>query len=769
MTHIQRWTSVLLAVTVHFSGGTAWAQATFSVSSTASTVIRTGHAEPLGALSFSVISGTTVDEIIPIDLSPAVLTGDAAAIVILTNGVQATGFSAMVDPDAGQVRLHVPDGVGSGTLVSLEGLRISVPASGIETLDARISTVENRLVAGSRVVQVIARVADAIVIDPSTDPVYTYSSGRVLIDHLGHFTFSEGFARAFSEDGAGQTTPTEIIFQVSSLPRNTQLRFPAIIGSQTGASLTTDDVEDVTLASGGARNRVVYTFSSGASSPSAVDVFSFSPVLERTGPVGAGTGFYQVMIGPIGAAKPTRASPSKAVPRYDELLLPVLGPDLPTSKTFLFPVERGVDTQSFTVSNTATGAVLLTIRAFDEAGDLLEGSDVANERSRTLGAGQTLTFDLETMFGQGATAGTVASVAIESKSDRPAATKIGTTVGGAYAVDSQAPVEPAYFPFDRRSAGEMPLVSVAGAGTADFESRWTLMDTAGVEQAAAVREAGSGGALRGSLDTLFGITAAAVPLAGYVRVESIEAQFRGNLVDNPSEETLAVPALGATGSSRAVFPYFVIGGGYNTVVTLINASDKTAAVTATAFDADGVTIAPGFTTRIAQRTMEELDWAAILGTGSLRQGYFALDVVQADRSHPFASVPDLAGVVRIEAPGSGAAAALTNEIGDEFFFTPIRSDEDEYTGLSILNEGQEAIEVLLEAYATDGELLDAAELLVAGRATHIGLLREFLPELGATDGGYVRVTSTSIRMRAFALRGRMDGTRLLHLAPQTAP
>ena len=282
-------------------------------------------------------------------------------------------------------------------------------------------------------------------------------------------------------------------------------------------------------------------------------------------------------------------------------------------------------------------------------------------------------------------------------------------------------------------------------------------------------QVGAGGALRGSLDTLFGITAAAVPLTGYVRVESIEAQFRGNLVDNPGEETLAVPALGATGSSWTVFPYFVIGGGYNTVITLITASEQTAAVTATAFDADGAKIAPGFTTRISPRTMEELDWAAILGTGSLRQGYFALDVVQADRPHPFVSTPHLAGTIRIEAPGSRTAAALTNEPGDEFFFTPVRSDEDEYTGLSILNMGQEAIEVLIEAYATDGELLDAAELLVAGRATRIGLLRELLPELGTVDGGYVRVMSTSIRMRALALRGRLDGTALLHLAAQTAP
>ena len=751
-----------MALAVLAGGRTAWAQATFSVSSTAATVIRTGHAEPVGGLTFTIVSGTTVAEDIAIDLSPAVLTNVDTDIP--TSPAQ-TGFSATVDRNAGRVALHVPAGIGPGTVVHLEGLQVSVPASGIETLAARISTVENRLTSGSHVARVIAGVDDAIVIDPSTDSIYTYNSGRVLIDHLGHFTFSEGFAAAFSD-------ATQIIFQASSLPRNTQLRFPATIGSQTGARLTTTDSAadgaDVTLASGGSHNRVVYRFAQGASSRSAVDVFSFRPVLERTGPVGAGTGFYQVTIGPIGAAKPTRALPSKAVPRYDEFLLPVLA-NLPSSKTFLFPVERGVDTQSFTVSNTATGAVPLTIRAFDEAGDLLEGSDVANERARTLGAGQTLTFDLGTMFGQGATAGTVASVAIESKSDRPVATKIGTTAGGAYAVDSQAPVEPAYFPFDRRSAGEMPLVSVAGAGAADFESQWTLMDTAGVEQASAVREAGAGGALRGSLDTLFGIAAAAVPLAGYVRVESIEAQFRGNLVDNPGEETLAVPALWATGSSRAVFPYFVIGGGYNTVVTLINASDETAAVTATAFDADGAKIAPGFTTRIPPQTMEELDWAAILGTGSLRQGYFALDVVQADRPHPFVSVPPLAGAVRIEAPGSRTAAALSNESGDEFFFTPIRSDGDEYTGLSILNEGQEAIEVLIEAYAADGELLDAAELMVAGGASKIGLLRELLPELGSADGGYVRVTSTSIRMRALAVRGRLDGTTLLHLAAQTAP
>ena len=89
------------------------------------------------------------------------------------------------------------------------------PAS--KTLDARISTVENRLTAGNQVIRVIAGVAAAIVVDPTTDSVFTYSSGRVLVDPLGHFTFSEGFAQAFSDDtNAGRTAPTEIIFQAST-------------------------------------------------------------------------------------------------------------------------------------------------------------------------------------------------------------------------------------------------------------------------------------------------------------------------------------------------------------------------------------------------------------------------------------------------------------------------------------------------------------------------------------------------------------------------
>ena len=131
MPNIRRWTRVLLlAVSVLAHSPTAWAQATFSVSSSPSTVIRTGHAEPVGAMTFSIVSGSTVEEIIPIDLSPAVLT--SASAVISARGFPSTDLSATVDPEAGRVELHIPAGMGPGTSVNVEGLRVSVASTGIE-------------------------------------------------------------------------------------------------------------------------------------------------------------------------------------------------------------------------------------------------------------------------------------------------------------------------------------------------------------------------------------------------------------------------------------------------------------------------------------------------------------------------------------------------------------------------------------------------------------------------------------------------------------
>ena len=763
------WLAVLLWAGA-LAAGEAHAQATFSVSSSSSVVVRTGHTEPLGAVTFRVDSGTSVEDVIEIALGSDVFLTSGDTVDISTRGrVSEANFSTSVEADAGVVRLIVPDGMQSNDSVTIKGLRVSIPASGIETLDARISMSANQLDSRSRDVRLISRVADGIFIDPTTDSAYTYNANSRIVDNLGNFVFGEGFAGAFNED-------VEIIFRASPLPRNTQLRFPFEIPSQSGGALLLKDpsndeeINGVVLVSGERRNEVVYTIESTGSSGAIVETFSFRPMLERTGNPGAGTGFYQVTLGPVGAAEPSPAAPSRAVPRYEELLLPELA-ELSRSRTFLFPVDRGADTQTFTVANTAVGSAPLTLRAYDAAGELLSGPDIANEVSRVLGANRTLTFGLDEMFGDDATTETVASVAIESRNDRAVTTAIGVSAGGRFAAVSRAGIEPAYFPFDRRNASEAPIVSVVGESIEAFEARWTLMDATGAEIASATSEVEPGGAVRGGLDELFGMAAGALPLAGYVRLESETAQFHGSLVDNPGEASHAVPGLVASGVSRIVYPYFTVAPVYDTVVTLVNASNQIAIIRATAYDYEGAAMAEAFQTQISPLGMAELSWKEILGMGvDWRSGYFAIEV-QSQISNPFASIPRVAGMVRIETPGvSAAAAQLSADRGNELFITPVASTDDEFTGLAIRNRGTaEAMEVMVEYYAADGELLEVAELEVSPRALHVALLRDLFPEVDSETGGYLRLTSPSTRMAAISYRGPFDRSWLLYLKAQTAP
>ena len=146
MTPIRRSVCVLLAVAVLAGGSTAWAQAVFQVSSSQTTVVRTGHAEPVGAIVFSVTAGKTAVGVIEIDLRPAVLTNSTVDI----SGPNSEGFSASVDRAARRVQLRVPADVEPGAVVRVEGLRVSVPASGIEKLEARFFSDENFLAAGIR-------------------------------------------------------------------------------------------------------------------------------------------------------------------------------------------------------------------------------------------------------------------------------------------------------------------------------------------------------------------------------------------------------------------------------------------------------------------------------------------------------------------------------------------------------------------------------------------------------------------------------------------
>ena len=746
------------------------AQAAFSVSSSTTRLIRTGHTEKIGAVTFTVDSGASVEGTIEIDLSPAVLTG-GDRLRVTPGGGFTGGFGATIDAEGRRITLSVPAGMTAGQSVTLDEVRMSAPATGVETIDAAVSVTGNRIGARDRAVRVVSGLVDGLRVDPASDAAYTYTSGRALADNVGNFIFSEGFASAWTgADEAAGTGATHIVVRVSALPRNTQLRFPATILSATGATLTTEpDPEDemTVRVAGQVPTELDYTFTPAESSPTRIDTFSFSPVLEVTGAPGPGTGFFQVTLGPVGAAEPTPSLPSTAVPRYAEHLLPAIGPELSPRRTFLFPVDAAADDRVFTVSNTTPATAPLTIRAYDAEGRPVAGDGVVNPVTRVLPGNRTAAIRVEDAIGVGA--GAVASIEIESRHDRTVAAALGTMAGGRWALAPTEAVEPAFFPFDRSGPGQTPVLTVVAESAGDFSAEWTLVDADGAAVAAVTREGAPRSAVRGTLDALFDIDPGQAPLEGYVRVESDAARFRGLVVDNPDRGAQGVGALSAPGRSSVTHPYFAAGAGFNTRVTLVNASAETAFIRARAYDVDGTEHGSGFATSIPPRAMETLDWSAILGAGAdLVWGYFTVEVRGAVAS-PFHSAPRVAGAVRIVTGDIGAAAALSGRRADQYFFAPVASTEEEATGVVILNRGADAMTVSVEAYAAGGRRLDAGTVEVAPRAAHIGLLRDLTPEAGAHSGGYVRLLSTSTRMQAVAYRMRVDRGWIVHLEAQTAP
>ncbi len=780
------------------AGVAADAQATFTLSSTSKTVVNTGHAEPIAAITFTVSSGTSTAGAFEIDLGDDIVLSTRANGIVITPsaGAPPTGYSASQDEETGIITVNLPAGLTQGQSVTVEGVRFSVPASGITTLTAQITSSVHRLGQRDRQIQVLGGVMQGLVVDEESDSSFGFTAQGVASDELGTFIFREGFAGAWADaTGPGVTGATQVIFQVFSLPANTQLVFPASIDSGVGGVLVLDDCDLQTVDyedcetravdAGFEEDPVIYEYAQPPGSTGRFgDIFSFRPTLNSEQP-GVGTGYFQVSLGPIGALEPTMDLPLTAVPRYDALWLPAGGPDGPRSKTFRFTVDPEAESQTFTVTNVADGASPLTLKAFDSDGETLDRADADGRVSRTLAGKRTLTFTLADMFGDGATRDTVAWVEIIAASDKVVGASTVSVADGNYTMYSQTPISPAFLPFNRADSAQVPVLSVVGESPDTTDWVWTLYDDAGVEQASFTTvDAEPGAAVRGALDDVFDVDASTLPLVGYVRVESDDADFRGAIVDNPGELAHSTPALLRSGVRRRVYPYFSKGGGYDTVVTLINGSPQNAFVQLTAYGADGMEMGSRVT-NVPSNTMDELSWGQILGSDTFQWGWFAVEVAGTSAS-PFATPPRVAASVRVEAVGdSRASSPLSIGRGEEFFFTPVRSSDTEYTGLAIRNGGNEEMTVTVEAWNADGEMLASSKEEIAANAVHIAALRTLLapdedpdptPDPEAVDesymgqdGGYVRVSTESTRMMAIGFLGRLDRGRLTYLHPQTAP
>ncbi len=170
----------LLAVLLVFtSAPKARAQAIFDLSANQATLTKTGHAELLGEITITVVSGTSAAGTVEVSIAPTRLTNDATSGITVTfNGIGWTAGPSVpnVFPDSGLVVVTIPAGGTAGDSVVIEGLRVSVPESDTENLRVTISASSNFFTqTGQGSVPLVQGTADGLVVDEDSDFTLQYS------------------------------------------------------------------------------------------------------------------------------------------------------------------------------------------------------------------------------------------------------------------------------------------------------------------------------------------------------------------------------------------------------------------------------------------------------------------------------------------------------------------------------------------------------------------------------------------------------------------
>jgi hypothetical protein len=760
---------VLLLVAV-LDVQSAQAQATFSVAGAASTMTKIGYAELAGPVTFTVVSGTTAAGTIEFFLPNVTLTATSGITVTGSGGLTTASLGAVV-PEGGVIDISIPSGATAGSSVTLSGVRVSAVGATFDTLTAAISSTNNSVFAGQNRIAIATGFADGMTLKVTGDATVSVVN-NTIVSGPGNFQVTEGWVHSFSSavGVAGQTAKTQIIMQVIGLPDNVSLTFPGVISSDNGdsATLVTKSGGDETLTNQSTTNRVVYIFNDSLTSANLLDSFTITPAVGLTGSAGTGTAFIQVAMGPIGAAVPNTQYPSTDVPRFSEVFLPPVS-TVPSVVTTLFhPVPLALSNESWSISNTTTGGAVITARARLEDGTLSTG--VANEVTINVPSHQTTTVSLKDIFGSNAAPSGVAAVEFSSVNNGVVANGIGSSANNRLSLVSPTEQVITYLPFDRTTSTDVPTLTVENTSENDIPAQITLRSSSGASIVTVSRTVKTRGAVRESFSSLF--SGASIPSDGYVIVRGVTGTLRSVLLNHPSATVEAVPSLTGTPNSSIVSPFFVFGGGFNTVVTLINASDSLPVrVSVMPYSPAGVALASQpFIQTITATQRQNFDFAALFGQGQVASGYFSL-TLESSVPNPFATPATIYGIERISIGGASTVVPLVSDAGSRFFLTPVTENADAYTGISVVNSSAVPVSVTFEAFSAAGASLGTNTINISNGVATIQLLRELIPQFINQDGGTVKITTTG-NVRVLGFRGTLYGApfaELLFLRGETTP
>src|SRR5437667_2758440 len=227
--------AVFVSVLMLFSSGSVLAQGLFRGFGFPRTVTATGQAEVLGPIMVTMVQGPAGAGTLVIDLSPLQMTNANAADISVTATALTVGSTA-IDADNHLVKIPVIAGGAASGSIRIEGIRVAVAGTGINSFNAKLSWPDSlNVFIDSATVPVIAAVQSGLIAQAVGDrfTVFNgkiYGSGPTIRD-------TEGYASAFSNSSqSGQTNPTQVRIRVTDFPDNLQMIFPAVVTANESAA-----------------------------------------------------------------------------------------------------------------------------------------------------------------------------------------------------------------------------------------------------------------------------------------------------------------------------------------------------------------------------------------------------------------------------------------------------------------------------------------------------------------------------------------------------
>jgi hypothetical protein len=758
-----------------------FAQALLSVGSAPTTAADIGYTELAGTISLAVFSGSTSADHVVI-MYPVSITNNLASDISIvgTGHLSGIAHAPAIDSTINAISFDVPAGGLTGDTIFISGVRLDVADTlGLAQVAATVYSSANTIMTGQTFPVVIGSVEQPFSIDDAVSNPLSYSFGIVTND-TSSFAISENYPEAFTGLGAGggQTVATQIrITPFDPIPDGATVTFDATVtDAATGATLATLSGLPETVPRNDGSEDVVFVFTPGAGSSSALESFAITMTLTQPPASGSGSIRFQAALIPIGAAVPNADFPSTDIPRYAERLVPSDAELVGGSTVLDFPflIEASNTYTGIAITNINDFPVEGTFTAYDPSGALITGSTITNPVDIVLPANGQYSKLASEIFGAQFNDVSGGMIEFAGQSSGLTGFYIIGSLSGPQLDGGNANMQSAthwFMPLVFHQ-GSVPfnLLQIDNPGEGPATVQLTLFDASGAQVANTSQQTVPPlGSLSEDLAGLFNVRLSSFQ-GGYVQLDSDLPVAFQNYFGNALESNILSAQIPSSATSYYV-PRFATGGQNSTELTLVNTNSMAAYLTLTLLDNSGIAISPGgsaVTLTLGAESQATLTLASLfpnLGPG-LVTGSIRIDV-QPSFVGPFPTGSRMFGAVRFANADGSASSAVPLALAPtvDCVYSDVAQGAGYFTGLAVENTNAAIARYTVEVYSQDGDLVGSYTSLLDPNASFSKLVSELVPASSGQIGGYIRITSDQ-PLTSFAMFGSTDLRSLSAISPQ---